>query len=122
MTTGTPLARNSIGDFVAAVDITRHRGNPDQVRLQIEVDRLDVLVGQHHFILVAWDGCGDGEQAGKRRVQRPIQVDRAGRKRIRLRIDEMNDAGAHEHSPCDTAGIQSNGVTTKKFPETDKMA
>ncbi len=32
----------------------------------------------------------------------------------------MNDSGAHEKSPYDTAGTQSNGVTTKKFPETDK--
>ncbi len=68
-----------VGDFIAAVDITRHRGNPDEVGLQPEIDGLDVLVRQHHFVSVARDHRGDGEQAGKRRIQRALEIDRAGR-------------------------------------------
>ena len=39
-----------VGDLVAAVDVARHGGDADEVGLEIEVDRLDVLVGQHHFV------------------------------------------------------------------------
>src|ERR1700693_1434579 len=51
---------------------------------------------EHHFVRVAWSGCGNCEEACKRRVQRSIHIQRAGRSRIRFRIDEMNDAGTHE--------------------------
>ena len=98
-----------VGDFIATVDVTRHRGNPDQVRLQIEVDRLDVLVGEHDFVLVAWNGRGDGEQAGERGIERSIQVNRAGRQRIGFRIDEMNDASAHRNSPGAAALLKRRG-------------
>ena len=30
---GHALGTELVGDFVAAVDVTRHRGNPDEVRL-----------------------------------------------------------------------------------------
>jgi hypothetical protein len=77
--------------------VTRHRGNADEVRLQIEVDGLDVLVCEHRFVLVAWYGCGNRKQSCKGRVQRSIHIQRAGRQRIRFRIDQMNDAGMHEN-------------------------
>ena len=57
-----------VRDLVAAVDISRHRGNPHQIRLQVEIDGLDVLVGQHDLVLIAGNAGGDGEQARKRRV------------------------------------------------------
>jgi hypothetical protein len=41
-----------IGDRVAALDVAGHRRDADQVRLEVEVDRLDVLVGQHDLVLV----------------------------------------------------------------------
>ena len=103
------LGAELVGDFIAAIDVTRHRGNPDQVRLQIEVDRLDVLVGEHDFVLVAWNGRGDGEQAGERGIERSIQVNRAGRQRIGFRIDEMNDASAHRNSPGAAALLKRRG-------------
>ena len=43
---GHALGAESVGDFVAAVDVTRHRRNPNQIGFQIEVDVLDVFVGQ----------------------------------------------------------------------------
>jgi hypothetical protein len=58
---GDALGAELVGDFVAAIDVTRHGGNPHEVRLQIEVDRLNVLVREHHFVLVAWDSCGNCE-------------------------------------------------------------
>ena len=69
-----PARPECIGDLVAAVHVARHGGDADEVGLEIEVDRLDVLVGQHDLVTVARDGAGDGEQARERRVQRPIQV------------------------------------------------
>ena len=103
-----------VGDFIAAIDVTGHRGNSDQVRLQIEVDRLDVLVGEHDFVLVAWNGRGDGEQAGERGIERSIQVNRAGRQRIGFRIDEMNDACAHRNSPGQLRSLSD--AAGNKFP------
>ena len=77
----------SIGDLVAAVDVTRHRRNADEIGLQVEIDGLDVLVGEHHLILVARDAGGDRQQTGERRIQRPVHVERAGGQRIGFRID-----------------------------------
>ena len=77
---GYTLGAELVGDFVAAVDVTRHRGDSDQVRLQIEVDGLNVLVGEHNFVLVARNACGNCEQARERGVQRSIHVLRARRK------------------------------------------
>ncbi len=50
-----------LGDLVAAFHIARHGGDADEVRLQVEVDRFDVFVGQHHVAAVASNGAGDGE-------------------------------------------------------------
>ena len=90
MMTGTPRAAELVGDLVAAVDVGGHGGDADQIALQVEVDLLDVLVGQHHLVAVARDGRGDREQAGDRRVERAVQVERPRRQRIGLRIDEMD--------------------------------
>ncbi len=65
---GHAARTEGVCDFVAAVDIGRHGGNPHQVRLQLEIDRLDVLVRQHNLVLVARNTGGDGEQAGQRRI------------------------------------------------------
>src|SRR5271169_6750519 len=93
------LGAELIGDLIAAIDVARHRGNPDEIALQIEVDRLNVLVGEDDLILVAGNGGGDGEQAGEGRIERSVHINRAGRKRVRLRVYEMNDTGAHRNSP-----------------------
>ena len=60
-----PPRPERVGDLVAAVHVARHGGDADQVRLQVEVDRLDVLVGQHHFVAVARNHAGHGKQARK---------------------------------------------------------
>jgi hypothetical protein len=52
-----------VGNLVAALDVTGHRRDADQVRFQIEVDRLDVLVGQHDLILVGRDRRGHRQQS-----------------------------------------------------------
>ena len=83
-------AAELVGDLVAAVDVGGHGGNADHVAFQVEVDLLDVLVGQHHLVPVARDGGGDGEQAGDRRIERAVEVERPCRQGIRLRIDEMD--------------------------------
>jgi hypothetical protein len=89
------MARNWSANFITAVDVTRHRGNADKVRFQIEINGFDILIGQHHLILIAWDRGGHRQQSGKRRIERTIHVQRTGRQGIGLRIDEMNDARLH---------------------------
>src|SRR6185295_4038969 len=78
-----------------------HRRDTDQVRLEVEVDRLDVLVGQHDLVLIAGDGGGDGEQAGQRRIEGPIEVLRTRGQRVRLGVDQMDDAATHGRAPLD---------------------
>ena len=41
-----------VRDLVAPLDVAGHRRDADQIGLQIEIDRLDVLVGQHDLVLV----------------------------------------------------------------------
>src|SRR6266404_7564630 len=94
---GHAVGAELIGDFITAVDVTRHRGNSHQVGLQIEVDGLDVFVGEHHLVLVFRNGSGDGEQAGEGGIKCSIEVNRAGCQRVGFRIDEVNDASAHEN-------------------------
>ena len=54
-----------VGDLVAAVHVAGHRGDADEVGLEIEVDRLDVLVGQHDLVAGRGDGRRDGQEAGE---------------------------------------------------------
>ncbi len=63
-----------IGDLVPAVHVARHRRQANQIRLQVEVDRLDVLVGEHDLVTVPWDAGRDGQQARERRIEGPVQV------------------------------------------------
>ena len=63
---GNALGAEFVGDFVAAVDVARHCGNPDEVGLQIEIDGLDILVGENHLVPVTRDRSGDREQPGQR--------------------------------------------------------
>jgi hypothetical protein len=35
-----------IRDLVAAIDVARHRRDADEINFEVEVDRLDVLIGQ----------------------------------------------------------------------------
>ena len=86
-----------VGDLVAAVDVTRHRGDADEIGLQIEIDGLDIFVGQHHFVLVARNAGRDREQARERRVESSVHVQRAGGERIGFWIDQMNDTRGHEN-------------------------
>ena len=71
---GHALGAELVGDFVAAVDVARHGGNADHVGLQIEVDRLDILVGEHDFVLVARNDRGNCQQARQRGVKRPVHI------------------------------------------------
>ena len=48
----TPRAER-IRDLVAAIDVTRHRGDADEVGLKVEIDRLDILVGQNHLVAIS---------------------------------------------------------------------
>jgi hypothetical protein len=85
------LGAEPIGDLISAVDVARHRGNSRQVRLQIEIDSLDVLVREHHLAVVFQNRGGNGEQPGKGRIQRPIEVNRASCKGISLGINEVDE-------------------------------
>ena len=98
-----PARPEGIGDLVAAVHIAGHGGDADEVRLQVEVDGLDVLIGEHHLVAVARNPRGHGEQARQRRVQRPVEIQRARGQRIGLRIDEVNDPVAHVAAPVATS-------------------
>ncbi len=89
----------AVGDFVTAVDIARHRGNPDHVGLQIEVDRLDIFVGQHDFVLIARNDRGDRQQAGERRIKSAVEVERARGERVGFRVDEVDNARPHRCLP-----------------------
>ena len=60
---GNTAGAECAGDFVAAVDIARHRGNPHEVRFQREVDGFDILIGQYNLVPVARNAGGDGKQA-----------------------------------------------------------
>jgi hypothetical protein len=71
-----PALSECIGDLIAAVHVTRHRRDANEVRLELEIDRLDVLIGQYHLITISRNGARDGEQACKRRVKRPIEIER----------------------------------------------
>ena len=57
-----------VRNFIAAIDVTRHRGNPNQICLKVKINWLDVFVGEHNLVLIARDACRNREQAGKRRV------------------------------------------------------
>src|SRR5260221_7452116 len=57
------LDAEPVSDLISAVDVTRHCGNSHQIGLQIEVDRLNVLVGENHLVLVFRDTGGNGQQA-----------------------------------------------------------
>src|SRR5271167_2225541 len=87
---GYTLLAKLAGDFVAAVDVTRHRGNSNEVRPQIEIDRLDVLVRKHHSRGMAKLAVRHGRQcANESKWRRPV-VDAirflAGRQRQRRAI------------------------------------
>jgi hypothetical protein len=62
------LRAEAVGDLVTAVDVARHRGDADQVALQVEVDGLDVFVGQHDLIPVARDAGRHRKEAGEGRI------------------------------------------------------
>jgi len=66
-------------DLVAAIGVARHRRDADEVGFEVEIDRLDVLVGEHDLVAVAGNGAGHREQPGQGRVQRAIEVLRPGR-------------------------------------------
>jgi hypothetical protein len=86
-----------VRDLVAALDVAGHRRDADQIRLQVEVDRLDVLVGQHDLVLVGRNRRRHRQQAGNGRVESSVHVKGAGGERLGLRIDQMNSSRAH---PC----------------------
>jgi hypothetical protein len=66
------LGAELVGNLVTTVDVTRHCGDSDKVRLQIKIDGLDVLVCQHHFVLIPGNACRHREQPGEWRVERPV--------------------------------------------------
>jgi len=84
-----------VGDLVAAIDVGGHRGDPDHVAFQVEIDLLDVLIGEDHLVALARDGGGDSEQPGDGRIERAVEIERTRCQRIRLRIDEMDDSMPH---------------------------
>ena len=61
-----PARPEGVGDLVAAVHVARHGGDAHEVRLEVEVDGFDVLVGEHHFVAVAGNSRGHREEAGER--------------------------------------------------------
>ena len=76
---GNASGAKGIGDIVAAIDIAGHRGNADEVGLQVKVDGLDVLVGEHDLVVFARNAGCNGKQTRERRIKRPIQINRARR-------------------------------------------
>jgi choline dehydrogenase-like flavoprotein len=46
-----------IRDFVSAIDVARHRRDADEIGFEVEVDRLDVFVGQDHLVTIRRN-CG----------------------------------------------------------------
>src|ERR1700721_1846179 len=63
-----------------------------------------------------WSRGMDGGGGG----QRPIEVDRARRQRIRFRIDEMNDSGAHEVPPVIGPAHNPTASRRRSFPKRTK--
>jgi hypothetical protein len=94
-----PARPEGVGDLVPAVHVAGHGGQADQVRLQVEVDRLDVLVGQHHLVAVARNARRDGEQARERRVESPVEIQWARGQRIRGQVlhSDISAAGCLGH-------------------------
>src|SRR4030095_1492531 len=84
-----------VRDLVAAIHVARHRRDADEVGFEVEVDRLDVFVGEHDLVPLARNGTGDGGQTRERRVEGAIQVLGPGRQRISLGVDEMDDPVSH---------------------------
>src|SRR4029078_10302317 len=70
------LGAEMISNFVAAVDIARHRRNADEICFQVKLDRLDILVSQHHLVPVARNARRDGQQARKRRIKSALEIKR----------------------------------------------
>jgi hypothetical protein len=50
-----------------------------------------MFVREHHLAVVFQNRGGNGEQPGKRRIQRPIEVNRASCKGISLGINEVDE-------------------------------
>src|SRR5215510_6135483 len=94
-----PASPENLGDLVAAVDVRRHRREPDEVGLQAEIAGFDVLVGKYHLIAVARNRGCHGYQAREGRVQRPIKVEWACCQRMSLWIDEMYNPMTHMTTP-----------------------
>ena len=48
-----------VGNLISAVDVTGHRGDSDEIGLQVEINGFNVLIGEDHFVLIARNRCGD---------------------------------------------------------------
>src|SRR5262249_48777876 len=68
-------------------------------------------------------GAGDGEQAGQRRVQGPIQKQRARGEGIGLRVDEMDQQTTHTSSPSahSTAALSSCVGQARAYPNSHSL-
>src|SRR3569833_1109420 len=96
--------------FISPIDVARHRGDSHETDLEIEIDRLDVLVGENHLIAIFRNTGGDSQQAGKRGVKRPIEINWSCRQRVGLRIDEMDQTRTHENLPAGPACKGKSGM------------
>ena len=63
------LGAELICDLISTIDVARHRGNSYEIDFQIEVDGLDVLVREHHLVLIARNRCSNGKQTCQRRME-----------------------------------------------------
>src|SRR5262249_60422398 len=54
---------------------------------------------EHHLVAIARNARGHREEAGERRVERAVAIERTGRERLRLGIDQVNDPVAHAVAP-----------------------
>ncbi len=92
---GNSAAPELIGNLVTALHVTGHGRNSDHIDFQVEIDLLDILVGQYDLILILRYAGRNREQTRQRRIKRAIQVARSRGERVCLGVDQMDDPGAH---------------------------
>ena len=68
-----------VRDLIAPIDVTRHRRDADKIGLKVEIDRLDVLVGQNHLVAISRHRRSHGQQPGQRGIEGTIEIQRPGR-------------------------------------------